>query len=91
VAAKIRAYIAGCQDAEAYRFRCAEWVRAQPLLGNLVVVMLSTSDEAKDLERATQRGVHTYLLKFPSAATLAALVRLIRDVPICGPTPQYGD
>src|SRR3954468_18673400 len=43
------------------------WIRQQELLNRLIVVMFSTSDEAKDIERAMKLGAHTYLLKFPSA------------------------
>ena len=64
-------------------FDVLAWIRKQPLLKNLVVVMLSTSEEAKDLERAKELGAHTYLVKYPTAATLAALVRLVDN----GPAP----
>lgn len=57
-------------------FDVLAWIREQPLLKNLVVVMLSTSDDAKDMDRASQLGAHTYLLKYPAAETLAALVKL---------------
>ncbi|MDO8545533.1 MAG: response regulator [Opitutaceae bacterium] len=69
-------------------FDVLAWIRKQPLLKNLVVVMLSTSEEAKDLERATELGAHTYLVKYPTAATLAALVRLVDDGPALTATPS---
>lgn len=56
-------------------FDVLAWVRAQPRLKNLPVVMLSTSDEPKDIESANALGAQSYLLKFPAAETLAALVK----------------
>jgi CheY-like chemotaxis protein len=58
-------------------FDVLHWIRDQAWLSNLVVVMLSTSDEEKDVERARALGAHSYLLKYPKAQTLGALVRLI--------------
>lgn len=55
------------------------WVKKQPLLKNLIVVMLSTSEEAKDIERAQALGAHTYLIKYPTSQTLTALTRLVAD------------
>lgn len=56
-------------------FEVLAWVRAQSPLDHLVVVMLSTSDDEQDIASALQRGACTYLLKFPTALSLAALVR----------------
>lgn len=57
-------------------FDVLAWVRAQPGLKDLPIVMLSTSDEPEDVERAKELGAQSYLLKYPTAKTLAALVKL---------------
>jgi CheY-like chemotaxis protein len=57
-------------------FDVLAWLRGQEALRNLIVVMLSSSDEADDVERAQQMGAHTYLIKYPLPETLGALVRL---------------
>lgn len=51
-----------------------EWVRAQPRLGGLKVVMLSSSDDPTDLARAKELGADGYLIKYPSWQTLASII-----------------
>ena len=55
------------------------WVRDQSLWKHLVIVMLTTSDDPRDVGRATQLGAHTYLIKYPAADTLAAIVKLAQE------------
>ena len=57
-------------------FDVLAWVRRHGLLTGLVVVMISQFEEAGDAERAVEMGAHSYLLKYPTPLTLAALVRL---------------
>jgi CheY-like chemotaxis protein len=40
-----------------------EWIRAQPTLESLVVVVLTSSDEPSDLRRAYSLGANSYLVK----------------------------
>jgi CheY-like chemotaxis protein len=54
-----------------------EWIRARPDCAALKVVMLTTSDEARDLERAQQLGASGYLLKRYSPAQCAAALNTI--------------
>jgi CheY-like chemotaxis protein len=44
-------------------FAVLEWMRSQPGLVNLPVVVLSSSDWAEDLTRARQMGAKDYLIK----------------------------
>ncbi len=57
-------------------FDVLAWIRRHPLLHGLVVVMMSQIQEAGDAERAVQLGAHSYLLKYPTPLTLAALAKL---------------
>ena len=55
-------------------FEFVAWIRRQPSLAGIPVVMLSGSGEAKDVARAKAAGVHTYLVKLPEPAALAEIV-----------------
>jgi CheY-like chemotaxis protein len=50
------------------------WIRKQPEFDALTVVVMSSSDEPKDVERAQKLGADRYLLKYPSPATFAELI-----------------
>ena len=55
-------------------FDVLRWIRCQHPLDEMPVVMLSSSDEARDLHEANCSGAQCYLSKFPSATELAAIV-----------------
>lgn len=50
------------------------WIRAEPALERLPVVMLSSSDEAQDLRKATKRGAQCFLKKHPSLDELRVVI-----------------
>ena len=50
------------------------WIRGQSMFADVKVIVLSSSDQAADRERALALGAHDYLVKFPPAATLASRV-----------------
>jgi CheY-like chemotaxis protein len=50
------------------------WIRSQPALDRVPVIMLSSSDEAQDLRRAAKRGAQCFLKKHPSPEELRAVV-----------------
>lgn len=52
-----------------------EWVRAQPGLGRLPVVMLTSSRQSADVRRAYDLGANSYLVKPGTPDGLLALVR----------------
>jgi DNA-binding response OmpR family regulator len=54
-----------------------EWVRAQPVLKRLVVVMMSSSDYADDINRAYDLGCNSYLLKPLGFDRLVEMVKLL--------------
>jgi CheY-like chemotaxis protein len=57
------------------------WIRSQSLLSYLSVVMLSTTADAAEVQRAEALGADAYLLKYPVAETLAGLVRAAQAQP----------
>jgi CheY-like chemotaxis protein len=56
-------------------FDVLTWMRARGMLGKVVVVMLSSSTEPKDVGRAFGLGVHHYISKDAGADIVASLVR----------------
>lgn len=54
-----------------------EWMRNQPGLKNLPVVMLTISEECSDVARAYKLGVTSYLRKVPCPAEFGQAVRVI--------------
>jgi CheY-like chemotaxis protein len=55
-------------------FDVLEWVRKQPAFNNLQLVIFSSSDETKDINRAYGLGANWYLVKPHSMEELTALV-----------------
>ena len=53
------------------------WLRAQPGLKRLVVVMMSSSDYANDINRAYDLGCNSYLIKPRSLSALVETVKLL--------------
>jgi CheY-like chemotaxis protein len=51
-----------------------QWVREQEVFKNVVIVMLSDSEEPADIELAYEMGAHSHLTKFPSSKTLAEIL-----------------
>ncbi len=63
-------------------FDVLEWIRAHSGLHQLLVVMLSTSDEERDVSRARERGANGYVVKYPSTWELSEVLAQI--------APQFG-
>jgi CheY-like chemotaxis protein len=58
-------------------FDVLQWIRLQPGLAGLPVVMLTSSDEIRDVNRAYQLGANSFLVKpldFWNAAELSRSV-----------------
>lgn len=51
-----------------------KWIRAQPALDPLPVIMLSSSEHPEDIKRASQNGAQCYLAKYPQPATLREVI-----------------
>jgi len=58
-------------------FEVLEWVRQQPALKQLIVVVLTSSDLEADINRAYDLGTNSYLVK---PGTFEALVQLVKTV-----------
>ncbi len=56
---------------QVHGFVFLKWVRAQPELDDVRVVILSGSDKPADRERACKLGADRYLVKFPPTAVFA--------------------
>src|SRR5687767_10988303 len=46
-------------------FEALEWIRSQQSFANLPVIILSSSDDPKDLKRANELGATCYFVKSP--------------------------
>jgi CheY-like chemotaxis protein len=55
-------------------FEVVEWIRRQPQLDRLVVVIFSSSDDSKDINRAYRLGANSYIVKPHSMEELMTLV-----------------
>jgi CheY-like chemotaxis protein len=54
-----------------------KWIRSQPALQTIIVIVLTSSRQESDLERAYRLGANSYLVK-PS--TLDELVKMVRSL-----------
>ena len=52
-----------------------QWIREQPALQDLVVIILSSSSEPVDIERAYELKADHYLVKPPTAQSLLEIVK----------------
>lgn len=55
-------------------FEVLSWIRAQPALQSIVVVVLSGSDETRDHQKAYALGARTYLVKPPQAKDIQLFI-----------------
>lgn len=55
-------------------FEILSWIRAQPTMSHVQVVVLTGSVDPKDMRRAAELRADLYLPKFPSDETLARVV-----------------
>jgi CheY-like chemotaxis protein len=60
-------------------FEVIEWVRAQPRLVALRIVVLTTSDQVRDIDRAHRVGANSFLVKPISFDDFKVLVRQLCD------------
>lgn len=58
-------------------FEVLEWIRAQPGLKGLRVVVLTTSDEIRDVNRAYELGANSFLVKPVSVPDFMQLVKAV--------------
>jgi CheY-like chemotaxis protein len=60
-------------------FEVLEWIRRQPHLEQVIVVMLTGSDERRDHQRAYALGARSYLVKPASADDIKQLLESLRS------------
>lgn len=49
------------------------WIRAHEELAHVKTIMLSTSDDPRDVSESLAQGAHCYLIKLPTAVALRAI------------------
>lgn len=59
-------------------FEVLEWIRSQPAFDGVPVIMLSSSDEPRDLERAKALRADCYLKKLPSVEEMQRVLECAR-------------
>ena len=57
-------------------FEALEWIRNQKTFRDLPVIILSSSDDEKDVKRAYQLGATTYFVKSPQLQDVIQYLRL---------------
>jgi len=68
-----------------------EWIRQQPSLRRLIVVMLTSSNQSSDVNRAYELGANSYLVKPGGFDTLMELVKsLDRYWLVLNEAPEFG-
>jgi CheY-like chemotaxis protein len=59
-------------------FDVLQWLRQQPGLKRLLVTILTSSDQTRDIDRAYDLGANSYLLKPHGSTELAELVQRVQ-------------
>jgi two-component system response regulator len=60
-------------------FEVLEWIRTQPRLADVMVVMLTGSGEARDRQRALALGARSYLVKPATVDDMKRLVATLEE------------
>ena len=60
-------------------FDVLQWVRAQPALKRLTMIVLTASMRLEDQERAYELGVQSFLVKPNAMEDLVDMMRTLRD------------
>jgi CheY-like chemotaxis protein len=61
-------------------FQVLRWIRQQPNLAGIPVVIISQSDDGPDINRATQLGANSYLVKPANFAGLVNMMETIKQI-----------
>ncbi len=56
-------------------FEVLAWLKAHPLVGNLIIIILSASENTRDINRAYSLGANSYLQKPSSPGELPGILR----------------
>jgi CheY-like chemotaxis protein len=60
-------------------FELLQWIRGESSLDACIVVVLTSSSEERDIEKAYKLGAHSFLTKPPTQAMLSELMLLLKD------------
>ena len=60
-------------------FEVLAWLKTQPSLKRLTVIILTVSSRMEDVERSFDLGAHSFLVKPPSMDELVGMIRCLRD------------
>lgn len=72
-------------------FQVLQWVRSQPALKRMLVVVLTSSAQKRDVNRAYDLGANSYLVKPVNLEDLLKLARLVRDYWVeANEPPEHG-
>ena len=61
-------------------FEVLDWVRTQPELKTLLIAVVSSSAQERDMTRAYELGARSYLTKFPVASDLLSVYQLANSM-----------
>jgi CheY-like chemotaxis protein len=61
-------------------FEVLHWIRSQPQLEDLVVIMVSTSGEEPEVKKAYELGVDCYLIKNPDSAVFTHIYAVAIEI-----------
>jgi CheY-like chemotaxis protein len=60
-------------------FDVLRWVRSQPALDPMPVIMFSSSDDPRDVDGAREFGAQGYLKKYPTVAAMQTVLDEARE------------
>jgi CheY-like chemotaxis protein len=60
-------------------FEVLQWIRGQPRFSAIPVIVLTSSNEVKDIKRAYSLGANSYIVKESEFGDSVAMSRLLRD------------
>lgn len=61
-------------------FEVLAWVATQPACKDLKIIILTSSGEERDREKARQFGIKTYFIKPPTKELVATVVKTLQEV-----------
>jgi len=61
-------------------FEVLEWIRTQPSMDSMSVVVLTSSSEEKDIKESYRLGAKSFLVKPPTPAMLSVLILSLKDI-----------
>jgi CheY-like chemotaxis protein len=60
-------------------FEVLRWIRSHPALKRMLVIILTSSKETRDINRAYELGANSYLVKPPDFQDLIKMIKSVED------------